>query len=85
MHRVIAERMGLDITRKQVDHRDRDKYNNQRSNLRVATNGLNRANSDLNSNNKSGFKGVHLQKKRPLTPGRKRRSDFMGDRWLTGG
>jgi len=66
----------------QVDHHDRNPANNQRGNLQVATNGLNRANSKLNSNNKSGLKGVHLRQKRKLTPGRKRRSDYFGDRWM---
>ena len=82
LHRVIAERAGMVIDSLQVDHRDRNPANNQRSNLRVATNGLNRANSKLNSNNKSGFKGVHLRRKRPLIAGRKRRNDYSGDRWM---
>ncbi len=82
LHRVIAKRMGLDITLKQVDHIDRNLANNRRNNLRAASNGLNRANSKLNSNNKSGFKGVHLRQKGKLTPGRKRRSDYSGDRWM---
>ncbi len=82
LHRIIAERMGLDIASAQIDHRDRTPSNNQRSNLRVATHGQNRANSGLNSDNKSGFKGVHLQRKRPPTPGRKTRKDKLGDRWV---
>jgi hypothetical protein len=81
LNRVIAERMGLDMSG-QIDHEDRDRSNNQRNNLRAATNGLNRANSGLNKNNKSGFKGVHLQRRRPSTPGREVRSDKMGDRWV---
>lgn len=36
MHRVIGERMGLDM-RLEVDHKDRSGLNNQRSNLRSAT------------------------------------------------
>ena len=81
LHRVIAERAGMIIVDVQVDHHDRNPANNQRSNLRVATNGQNRANSKLNHNNKSGFKGVHFRRKRPHTPKRKQRSDTMGDRW----
>lgn len=59
LHRLIAERAGMAIDGLQVDHHDRDPSNNQRDNLRVATNGGNRANSRLNRDNKSGFKGVH--------------------------
>ena len=81
LHRVIAKRMGLDMSGL-IDHEDQDKSNNQHDNLRAATNGLNRANSKLNKNSKSGFKGVHLKRKCTSTPGRKTRMDKMGDRWV---
>lgn len=82
MHRIIAARMGLDIKGLQVDHIDRDPYNNQRRNLRIATSGQNRANSGLNSNNKSGYKGVHFRPSRiSNNPTRKRRSDAGTGTW----
>lgn len=42
----------------QVDHVDRDKDNNTWLNLRAATASQNRANAKVNSNNRSGLKGV---------------------------
>jgi hypothetical protein len=61
LHRVIAARMGLDSSN-HIDHKNRNKADNQRRNLRPATNGQNRANSTRNKNNRSGYKGVHLKK-----------------------
>lgn len=81
MHRAVASHMGLDMSQA-IDHINGDRADNRRSNLRSATNGQNRANSKLNCNNKSGFKGVHLQKKRPTTPGKKPPKNRMGDRWV---
>ena len=56
LHRVI---MGcendLDII---IDHIDRDKLNNQRSNLRIVTNHENSMNQSKRKNNKSGIIGV---------------------------
>lgn len=46
-----------------VDHRDRDKLNNQRSNLRLATDGQNRQNQGLRSDNTSGYRGVSWDKR----------------------
>lgn len=83
MHRIIAERMGLDIKGLLVDHKNGVKNDNHRDNLRVATNGQNRANSKLNRDNKSGLKGAHLKKDR-FTANRKykHRKDRIGDRWV---
>ena len=44
-----------------VDHRDRDGFNNQRSNLRFCTRSQNQCNRGLQSNNTSGFKGVRYR------------------------
>ena len=62
MHRIVAKRMGLRITRKDVDHIDRNRSNNCRQNLRIATRGQNLSNRPLNRNNTSGFRGVTWDK-----------------------
>jgi hypothetical protein len=56
MHRAILEGAP------QVDHIDGDGLNNQRSNLRPATQAQNMANSRKYSTNTSGFKGVGWHK-----------------------
>jgi len=43
-----------------VDHRDRDRLNNRRMNLRACTSGGNAKNTSLAKNNTSGAKGVSL-------------------------
>ena len=58
LHRIIAKRKGLKIKGKQVDHKDHNRANNCRSNLRLATNSQNKANSEKYLNNTSGYKGV---------------------------
>jgi hypothetical protein len=58
MHRVIAERMGIH----NPDHIDIDGLNNQRNNLREATDNQNKANRTLFKNNTSGYKGVSWNK-----------------------
>ena len=59
LHKIIAERMGLDG---EIDHRDRNKLNNRRSNLRKATQQQNIANGPIRRNTRSGFIGVSWRK-----------------------
>lgn len=61
MHRVIMGCVHGD--KKQVDHIDGNKLNNQRCNLRIATHSENERNRGKNKNNKSGHKGVSWHKK----------------------
>ena len=51
-----------------IDHIDRDKFNNQRSNFRPATLRLQRYNTDKKKNNTSGFLGVSFQKECTIHP-----------------
>ena len=54
MHRVIMEApSGVEI-----DHRDGNRLNNTRSNLRFCTSSQNKCNAAMRSDNKSGIKGV---------------------------
>lgn len=64
MHVVIAKRMGMELKEgEMVDHHDRDKLNNQRCNLRPATNQQNAYNSKIRKDNRTGYKGVCWDKK----------------------
>lgn len=63
MHRLIAERCGLDMSR-QIDHKDGDGLNNKRSNLRSASHAQNLQNRGKPNNNTSGIKGVHWDQSR---------------------
>lgn len=46
-----------------IDHIDRNKLNNRKCNLRIATASINAINRDLQSNNKTGYKGVYHDKR----------------------
>jgi hypothetical protein len=76
MHKVIAARKGLSG---QVDHRNQNKLDNQRRNLRLATGSQNNANCLLRSNNTSGFTGVswHKNKWEAYVCGHKKRK-YLG-------
>jgi hypothetical protein len=64
MHRYL---LGNPI-RKKVDHRDRKGLHNWRGNLRVATNAQNGANSGIQINNTTGYRGVTYRKERAHKP-----------------
>ena len=48
----------------EIDHKDRNKLNNQKANLRSVTRSQNQRNKGLTKNNTSGYKGVHWNKSR---------------------
>ena len=57
MSRMILKRRGI-IFKHEVDHKDRDQFNNQFENLRPATRSQNQMNRKVQSNNITGYKGV---------------------------
>lgn len=58
IHRIITKA----LPGEEVDHKDGNKLNNTRSNLRRCTKSQNMCNSVKYSTNKSGYKGVSLHK-----------------------
>lgn len=58
LHRLVAERAGLDIVGLEVDHKDGNPLNCCRDNLRAATHEQNSRNMKLSRANTSGIKGV---------------------------
>lgn len=58
MHRVVAERMGLDASGKDIDHIDHNGINNIRENLRPATRTENLRNRRADFDGLSKYKGV---------------------------
>lgn len=60
VHRDVLEARDLD----HVDHINGDPLDNRKENLRVCTRSQNMCNTKINSNNKSGVKGVYWSKDR---------------------
>lgn len=60
LHRLV---MGLNDEDILVDHKNWDKLDNRKSNLRIATKSQNNINIKRKSNNTSGYTGVHYNKK----------------------
>ncbi len=60
LHRLI---LGLIDPKIKTDHIDGDTFNNQKSNLRRSTDNTNGKNKRKFITNKSGYKGVHFEKK----------------------
>src|ERR1039457_2930911 len=60
MHRLILDLLGKPWI--EIDHRNRNGLDNQRSNLRRACRKQNMGNRRKNDNNTSGIKGVHWHK-----------------------
>ena len=58
MHREVAQRMGLS-TESEIDHRNRNRLDNRRCNLRVANATQQRANTNRRRDNQSGYRGVY--------------------------
>lgn len=50
--------LGKQANGKQIDHKDRDKTNNKRANLRVVSRSVNMLNKPCHRNNKLGIKGI---------------------------
>ncbi len=79
-HLVLPAKKGF-----QVDHINRNGLDNRKENLRFATPSQNLCNRDKQSNNKSGFKGVHwnTQKKKWCAEirfnGKKKHLGFFAD------
>jgi hypothetical protein len=64
LHQIIAAIMGIEVPEgKVIDHINRDKKDNRFCNLRVITPSGNAVNCNINSRNKSGYKGVCKRKR----------------------
>lgn len=64
MSRVLMSEALNSKTHLTVDHKDHNRFNNRKENLRVCTQRQNMANMVLPKDNTSGYKGVHYDKNR---------------------
>lgn len=64
LHRVILSRiLGRPLIKgEETDHKNQNKLDNQRENIRLASHSENAINRHLMSNNTSGFRGIRLQR-----------------------
>lgn len=61
VHHIVLELAGEEIPEgREVDHENRIRTDNKRSNLRIVTRLINTRNHTRNANNKTGTTGVHL-------------------------
>lgn len=58
LHVEVAKRQEIWVPGLEIDHRDRDIFNNRRFNLRAATHQQNGLNQGIRKTNSSGYKGV---------------------------
>lgn len=82
MHQQIMWMAGHDF--QQVDHKDLNRLNNRRFNLRPATKLQNNLNRARQSNNQCGFKGVYWERPYGTRRGRWRMKITIGDKKKTG-
>lgn len=66
LHLEIAKRMNIYDENYLIDHKDQNKSNNLRNNLRIATYSQNRINSKINCNNTTGYRNVYFNKQKLL-------------------
>lgn len=78
MHWFVSQLMGLKVPEGYtIDHIDRDKTNNQRSNLRIASYKL-QAQNTIMPIGKSGITGVYFVKDSKINPWAAKMSDHVG-------
>lgn len=64
MHRVVMELSGITIpSEMQIDHISRNKLDNRKENLRIASRAQNQRNHSIRNSNTSGYKGVYWHTK----------------------